>query len=268
MLDRMQVQYRETRTGFDCIHMPSIDLSSLQDKPRRADQAQNSKRGSSDSGATGTTGRSVMRKASILSFGTKNKEKSKERLAESVREKEKVTAAGQQQSHQDMNVVNGGEPARPSDGSGPPLTPTPSGSSSFFNVSAQTHAATEGHHESADNTVTGADDAVTIASATGDADAPATPRPRSPVMAKSPTGKSLPPIPRDFGAAPQAQVAFADGRTTPVMPTGEVDPEIFDTIKTNSLAVRFDINVVKVCFTLHGSSSRPIRILADEPLSM
>jgi serine/threonine protein kinase KIN1/2 len=31
VLDRMQVQYRETKTGFDCIHLPSIDISSLQD---------------------------------------------------------------------------------------------------------------------------------------------------------------------------------------------------------------------------------------------
>jgi len=29
VLDRMQIRYRETRTGFDCIHMPSIDLSSF-----------------------------------------------------------------------------------------------------------------------------------------------------------------------------------------------------------------------------------------------
>jgi hypothetical protein len=32
--DRMQVQYRETKTGFDCIHLPSINISSLQDPHR------------------------------------------------------------------------------------------------------------------------------------------------------------------------------------------------------------------------------------------
>jgi hypothetical protein len=26
VLDRMQVQYRETKTGFDCIHLPVIDI--------------------------------------------------------------------------------------------------------------------------------------------------------------------------------------------------------------------------------------------------
>jgi len=31
VLDRMTVQYRETQTGFDCIHLPSIDISSLHD---------------------------------------------------------------------------------------------------------------------------------------------------------------------------------------------------------------------------------------------
>jgi hypothetical protein len=29
VLDRMQVLYRVTKTGFDCIHVPSIDLSSI-----------------------------------------------------------------------------------------------------------------------------------------------------------------------------------------------------------------------------------------------
>ena len=31
VLDSMQVKYRETKTRFDCIHLPSIDISSLQD---------------------------------------------------------------------------------------------------------------------------------------------------------------------------------------------------------------------------------------------
>ncbi|CAE6512480.1 unnamed protein product [Rhizoctonia solani] len=54
VLDRMQVQHREIRGGFECIHVPSIDLSSLsaptgEEAPRR----------------------SVVRKGSRLSFGKK-----------------------------------------------------------------------------------------------------------------------------------------------------------------------------------------------------
>ncbi|KAL5638630.1 hypothetical protein ACGC1H_003105 [Rhizoctonia solani] len=54
VLDRMQVQHREIRGGFECIHVPSIDLSSLsaptgEEPPRR----------------------SVVRKGSRLSFGKK-----------------------------------------------------------------------------------------------------------------------------------------------------------------------------------------------------
>ncbi|CAE7144927.1 unnamed protein product [Rhizoctonia solani] len=54
VLDRMQVQHREIRGGFECIHVPSIDLSSL-------------------SAATGDEAprRSVVRKTSRLSFGKK-----------------------------------------------------------------------------------------------------------------------------------------------------------------------------------------------------
>jgi hypothetical protein len=55
VLDRMQVQHREIRGGFECIHVPSIDLSSLStalagEEPRR----------------------SVVRKGSRLSFGKKS----------------------------------------------------------------------------------------------------------------------------------------------------------------------------------------------------
>ena len=77
VLDRMQVQYRETRTGFDCIHLPSIDISSLQDplatptpSPRK-----HRKQGSAGSGDSGGTTKRIVRKASKLSFGMRNKDK-------------------------------------------------------------------------------------------------------------------------------------------------------------------------------------------------
>ncbi|QRV96009.1 Serine/threonine-protein kinase [Ceratobasidium sp. AG-Ba] len=51
VLDRMQVQYREIRGGFECIHVPSIDLTSI---------------------AAGTEEkRTIQRKGSRLSFGKK-----------------------------------------------------------------------------------------------------------------------------------------------------------------------------------------------------
>ncbi|CAE6412490.1 unnamed protein product [Rhizoctonia solani] len=55
VLDRMQVQHREIRGGFECIHVPSIDLSSLASPP----------------GGEETPRRSVVRKGSRLSFGKK-----------------------------------------------------------------------------------------------------------------------------------------------------------------------------------------------------
>jgi hypothetical protein len=77
VLDRMQVQYRETKTGFDCIHLPSIDISSLQDphgalatSPRK-----HRKQGSGGSGDSGGTTRRIVRKASKLSFGVGRKDK-------------------------------------------------------------------------------------------------------------------------------------------------------------------------------------------------
>ncbi|KAG9122939.1 serine/threonine-protein kinase KIN2 [Ceratobasidium sp. 392] len=89
VLDRMQVQHREIRGGFECIHMPSIDLSSIVSP-----------------GDGGEPRRSVVRKGSRLSFGKKGppaatlgvggeKEKEKEEVKEGEKdgkekEKEKV----------------------------------------------------------------------------------------------------------------------------------------------------------------------------------
>ncbi|CAE6480395.1 unnamed protein product [Rhizoctonia solani] len=55
VLDRMQVQHREIRGGFECIHVPSIDLSSLSAPPAGEEAPR----------------RSVVRKGSRLSFGKK-----------------------------------------------------------------------------------------------------------------------------------------------------------------------------------------------------
>ena len=57
VLDRMQVQHREIRGGFECIHVPSIDLTSLAPT------------------ADGEPRRSVVRKGSRISFGKKGEER-------------------------------------------------------------------------------------------------------------------------------------------------------------------------------------------------
>lgn len=108
VLERMQVRYRETKGGFECIHLPSIDLSSVE-APRQHTQYP-----SSD---TSTLHRpSIARKASKLSFGVK-REKGKDR------------------DNREPSAAEKDPSGRPSGATA--LTATPSsGSSSFFNVSS------------------------------------------------------------------------------------------------------------------------------------
>ena len=76
VLDRMQVQYREIKGGFECIHIPSIDLSSVH----------NGETATSDlTVQTNTTRtRTIARKVSRLSFGRKGKDKDLPERPESV----------------------------------------------------------------------------------------------------------------------------------------------------------------------------------------
>ncbi|KAH9955992.1 KA1 domain/Ssp2 C-terminal domain-containing protein [Russula dissimulans] len=222
VLDRMQVQYRQTKTGFDCIHLPSIDISSLQHPhgtPTPASR-KHRKQGSVGSGdSEGTTTRQIVRKASKLSFGMSRKDKGRAGEA-SVNGKEKET-------EKEL-------PSRPSGGgggSGFGATQS-SGSSSFFNVSSNSPTV------HADN-----NSSVTINAE----DLPR--RSHSPVR-----GKNLPPIPRGFGgvaASPQQQQQPMN------LPTGEVDREVFESVGQNMLSVRFEINIVKVPWLpLHGIQFR------------
>lgn len=193
VLDRMQVQYRETRTGFDCIHMPSIDINSVMDQAPASMHRAHRKQGSSGSNETEATRKSLARKSSKLSFGKKSKEREKDREGK------------------DKEL-----PSRPSGGTILSMTPS-SASSSFFHVSSH-----------AQNTEAGRSDMLDPVPQSPDEAGP----PRSPSPAAS---KVLPPIPRDYGHA--AQTPF---------PTGEVDQTVFETIGQSSLAVRFEINIVKV----------------------
>lgn len=202
VLDRMQVQYRETKGGFECIHLPSIDISSVQAKQRPQSHRPQGSLGSNDAGVHPR--QSIVKKASKLSFGVKRekgKDRDKERERENSTEKEKEL------------------PSRPSGGT--VLTSTPSGSSSFFNVSANQPVTPDANGFRVE-----ANEAVP--SLTLDDQKPT----ESP--SPLPNIKVLPPIPRDF-AQPLSP-----------MPTGEVDREVFESMGNHTLSVRFEINIVKV----------------------
>jgi hypothetical protein len=221
VLDRMQVQYRETKTGFDCIHLPSIDISSLQQDPPGTptpSPRKHRKQSSGGSADSGGTTRRIVRKASKLSFGVGRKDK--DRAGE-------TGVNGTSSSHKEKEKEKE-LPGRPS-GGGPPFGATQSsGSSSFFNVSSNTP------------TVHAADDA---ASATLHPDDPSS-SPAPPRRSNSPArSKNLPPIPRDFGAATPPQQPLSPPPTA----TGEMsDREAFESVGQNTLSVRFEINIVKV----------------------
>ncbi|EIN06534.1 Pkinase-domain-containing protein [Punctularia strigosozonata HHB-11173 SS5] len=241
VLDRMQIRYRETRTGFECIHLPSIDISSINPQPKTPRRKQHRRDGSSSSAETGGT-KSIARKASKLSFGMKSgKESAKDAdAASTTTAKENKPSSERPSTGGSLNGTGGQHH---------PLTPTPSsGSSSFFNVpsaAAQNPpppppAAEEG----AANGVNGASHA--------NSELTPTPTPRS---ASPENQKILPPIPRDFATSPQP--TFRTVTPTPTIPNttaGELD---FDAIGTSSMAVRFDINIVKVpMLPLHGIQFR------------
>jgi hypothetical protein len=204
VLDRMQIRYRETRTGFDCIHMPSIDLSSFPVEQ----QTRHRKQGSSGSDEkTSTISRRVTKRPSKLSFRVRGKDREKEK------EKEGGTSA---EKEKDL-------PSRPSGAT--TLTATPSSeSSSFFNVTS--------HNPAADTTPRSeTDSAAATVQASEDV---LTPVPSSPMS----VSKTLPPIPRDYAGSPAPQHAMYH--------TGEIDEDVFESIGANKLAVRFEINIVKV----------------------
>ncbi|KAL1943622.1 hypothetical protein VTO73DRAFT_4067 [Trametes versicolor] len=199
VLDRMQVQYRETKTGFECIHMPSIDVSSIQPPAPSNHQKRPSTSSHEDNKRT------ITKKGSKRSFGMLSRDRERD-----AKDKEL--------------------PSRPSGGTTLSTTAS-SASSSFFHVSSNAHTAT-------------------VEAARSDTLENVGPAEESGAPPQSPKGKNLPPIPRDFAASPQPTLL------TP-LPTGAVDHDVFETIGASSLAVRFEINVVKVPWLpLHGIQFR------------
>lgn len=204
VLGRMQIRYRETRSGFDCIHMPSIDLSSFPVEQ----QTRHRKQGSSGSDErTSTISRRITKRPSKLSFRVRGKDRERER------EKGGTTA----EQEKDL-------PSRPSGAT--TLTATPSSeSSSFFNVTS--------HNNPPADINTRSETESTAATVQAPEDVP-TPVPSSPPS----ISKTLPPIPRDYAGSPPPQHAMYH--------TGEIDEDVFESISASKLAVRFEINIVKV----------------------
>ncbi|KAG7085501.1 hypothetical protein E1B28_003063 [Marasmius oreades] len=226
VLDRMQVQYREVKGGYECIHVPSIDISSVEPASHRLNRQQAS------TGSTETPKR-IVKKSSKLSF-TLRGGRSKDRDHSMDKDRE---------SHKDP----AGRPSGVTT-----LTTTPStGSSSFFNVSSN-HTVVEENHT---GTATPIANGVTAMSAEIDHEqadlTPSSPSGASTSGSPTTRSKMLPPIPRDFGSR------SPDPRSSSPMPTGGVGKDVFESMGSNSLSVRFEINVVKVPWLpLHGIQFR------------
>ncbi|KAG6873278.1 hypothetical protein C0992_008861, partial [Termitomyces sp. T32_za158] len=245
VLDRMQVQYRETRTGFECIHVPSIDLSSVVVPAEPAHggaqvgvgagagtQLQQTASGASGAAAVrpgAGAGVGVVKKASKISFGMK-RERERERgevgYNKSVREKERE---------------------RERERATPGLSPTPSGSSSFFNVLPTAAAGRESVQPQPQQQQLGVPpNANATANGNGVGIAMV---PSGELVSSASRTKVLPPIPRELGASsppPPPPGPLVPVRTPSPLPTSEVDREVFETMGNNTLSVKFEINIVKV----------------------
>jgi hypothetical protein len=171
VLDRMQVQYRENKGGFECIHLPSIDISSVErptTPPRRHNHHHQQASSGSAEREPPASRPSLVKKVSKLSFGIRNRDRSRDRDMSVDKEREREASG------------------RPS---GVTLATTPSsGSSSFFNVASHPPTATPEPKR-----------APTPNGVAPDVEVTPPPRTASPVSVKS---KMLPPIPRDFAASP------------------------------------------------------------------
>jgi hypothetical protein len=230
VLDRMQVQYREVKTGFECIHSPSIDVASVAESvANRGGHSQHGSGGEQHGhgySPPSTHRPSIVKKASKLSFGMRS-HKGKDKEKKESEEKAQV---------QNVDVPQTQAQGRPSGATG--LTATPSsGSSSFFNISS--------HH-----TVVGTDPSQQLQMQYLQQPQPQQgndPNSYSPVSNKS---KILPPIPRDFATMTSGTGSIAPPRSPSPLPSGEVGRDVFDSIAKNQLSVRFEINVVKVRFEL------------------
>ncbi|KAG8908278.1 serine/threonine-protein kinase KIN2 [Tulasnella sp. 403] len=237
VLDRMQVQYREVKGGFECVHAPSIDLASVAGGTLL--------NGHHD---TGSTKRTIVRKASKLSFVRKGKDK----------EREHVPEASTSTPPPAVNVEKD-LPHRPH-------SVTPAGtshSSSFLNVPApieETAGEQTGGQEGEElstpkggATAENTSETPTISNlATPTKGDPNGTRADTPKVDETIRGKYLPPLPRSTATPPPPSVHT----TLPRTPGPHELDDLFENTP-NTLVVRFDINIVKVPFLpLHGIQFR------------
>ncbi|OCB89838.1 Pkinase-domain-containing protein [Sanghuangporus baumii] len=244
VLDRMQVQYRETKVGFECIHAPSIDLTSVQSgqffsTSRRSHQfGLSAHAGSGTDGGGGGVRRSLTKKASKLSFGLKGKERERDRAAS-------PSPAHDQRAERDNATVNSAT-----------TDMSKSNSSSLYNISnAHTIKAEVG--ATTNGTILAGDASPPLPLSEKD-------RENTTVETSPSKTKNLPPIPRDYAQLPQQQQR-AVSPTAPTsfpsgsFPTGEVDQDVFDAMGASRLSVKFEINIVKVPWLpLHGIQFRRV----------
>lgn len=231
----MQVQYRDIKGGFECIHLPSIDITSVEtNKGSQHLQASSTFASGDTSSMIPISGsrRSIVRKASKLSFTLKrDKGKEKDHSAD----------------NKDREIAG-----RPSEAT--VLTTPSSDSSSFINVASnhtvvptssqdkETTIQTQTQQQQQQQVQVNGTSVLPASSSAVD--------PNSAVSA-SPVNKTkvLPPIPRDFTvpASPlPVQSPLPIRRSPSPLPTGEVDRDVFESMGNNSLSVRFEINIVKV----------------------
>jgi hypothetical protein len=253
----MQVQYCETKTGFECMHLPSIDISSIDPTVKTAQSVGHRQMTSSTSAETSFTAPvqsrpSIMKKASKLSFVVKRD-----------KEKDKDKDKGKERDYDDKEK----ESARQPSGGTATLAPTHSSASSSFFAPPSNHTAVAAQGEKGTAQTNGSttagvnvDNAPTPtptptsyahphAHAQDGSSSSSPPRSYSPVahssLSSSNKAKVLPPIPRDF-AKPASPLPSA--RSPSPLPTGEVDKDVFETMGNTSLSVRFEINIIKVRF--------------------
>jgi serine/threonine protein kinase KIN1/2 len=274
----MQIQYREIRGGFECIHAPSIDLNSLRVEPEGRSTGNSLTINSQDTSASSTIRRGVVRKASKLSFGTvRRKDKAKDVDANSatVTPKGSVPPSSMKEDDKDLPNRPPGSAAtapRPSATTASKLGSPSRGSSSFFNVpspSAQPIA------EGTEETINGYGHAKQISA---DKDAAASVRtqdtegensmqeaelppdlkisavaaddastkrnsPTTPTIASR--DKFLPPIPRDF--IPPTPASPSTSKTPQANGQRQVIGEdLFEMTNSSNMVVRFEIMIVKV----------------------
>ncbi|KAG8833802.1 serine/threonine-protein kinase KIN2 [Serendipita sp. 399] len=297
VLDRMQINYREIRGGFECIHAPSIDLNSVNIESIARSSNIGSRQGSSihnDTSAASTMRRGVVRKASKLTFATvRRKDKGKEVEAPiqspmtpsaTVAPSVVVSKGDDKDLPQRPSVSTVGAVTQPLGPESAKIVSPSGGSSSFFNVPSPSNQPATGD---ADETVNGHDahgretsqekgDAPSIHTEVEgshqDSDLPpdlaaAT----TPVAAEiiieqpSPTKSASVTPTRDKFLPPIPRDFGAQTPTTPTTPTPKMNgqqaavDDLFENSGTSDLIVRFEIMIVKVpLLPLHGIQFRRI----------